>query len=64
MSGFVELGVMVARLPSLRIGAMALPAPLICGPMAATVALLETILRAFVAACAGSYCPAVAVPSS
>src|ERR1700744_627941 len=64
MSGFVELGVMMARLPSLRIGDIALPAPLICGPIAATVALLDTILRALVAAWAGSYCPAVAVPSS
>ena len=55
MSGLVEDGVMVARLPWLRIGAIALPAPLIIGPIAATTALSDTILRALVAACAGSY---------
>ena len=64
MSGLVELGVIVARSPWLKIGDIALPEPLICGPIAATTALSETILRALVAACAGSYCPAVAVPSS
>ena len=55
---------MVARSPWLRIGVIALPAPLICGPIAATTSLSDTILRALVAACAGSYWPAVAVPSS
>ena len=64
MSGLVEEGVIVARPPSLRIGDIALPEPLICGPIAATTELSETILRALVAACAGSYWPAVAVPSS
>ena len=64
MSGLVELGVIVARSPWLKIGDIALPEPLICGPIAATTALSDTILRALVAACAGSYCPAVAVPSS
>src|SRR5207248_586188 len=51
-------------LPFERIGDIAFPEPLICGPIAATTLLSATILRAFVAACAGSYCPAVAVPSS
>ena len=64
MSGLVDDGVMMARLPSDRIGAIALPAPDICGPRAATKPLSETILRALVAAWAGSYWPAVAVPSS
>src|ERR1700710_366184 len=64
MSGLVEDGVIVARSPWLRIGAIALPAPLICGPIAAITDLSDTILRALVAACAGSYWPAVAVPSS
>src|ERR1700712_596374 len=64
MSGFVEDGVIVARLPALRIGDIALPAPDICGPIAATNSLSDTILRALVAACAGSYWPAVAVASS
>ena len=64
MSGLVELGVMVARPPWLRIGDIALPEPLVGGPIAATSLLSETILRALVAACAGSYWPAVAVPSS
>ena len=64
MSGLVELGVIVARSPWLRIGAIALPAPLIIGPIAATTSVSDTILRALVAACAGSYWPAVAVPSS
>ena len=63
MSGLVELGVIVANPPSLRIGDIALPEPLICGPIAATTASLATILRALVAAWAGSYWPAVAVPS-
>ena len=43
---------------------MALPAPEDCGPIAATNVLSETIRRALIAACAGSYCPAVAVASS
>ena len=64
MSGLVEDGVMVARSPWLRIGAIALPAPLIIGPIAATTSLSATILRALIAACPGSYWPAVAVPSS
>src|SRR5260221_585562 len=64
MSGFVELGVIVARLPLLRIGDIALPSPLICGPTLATTCLLATSTLAFVAACAGSYWPAVAVPLS
>ena len=64
MSGLVDIGVTVARLPWLRIGAIAFPEPLICGPIAATTLVSATILRAFVAAWAGSYCPAVAVPSS
>ena len=55
---------MIARLPWLRIGAIALPAPLICGPIAAMTLRSDTILRALVAACAGSYWPAVAVASS
>src|ERR1700733_10126371 len=64
ISGLVEDGVMVARPPAERIGDIALPAPDICGPRAATKPLSETILRALVAAWAGSYWPAVAVPSS
>ena len=64
MSGLVDEGVMMARLPALRIGAIALPAPDICGPRAAIMAWSDTILRALVAACAGSYWPAVALPSS
>ena len=64
MSGLVEAGVMVARLPWLRIGAIALPSPLISGPIAATSLGSETILRALVAAWAGSYPPAVAVALS
>src|SRR5271157_4675412 len=64
MSGLVDDGVTVARSPWLRIGAIALPEPDISGPMAAIVAGSDTILRALVAACAGSYWPAVAVPSS
>src|SRR6516162_2195570 len=64
MSGFVEDGVIVARLAWLRIGAIALPEPLISGPIAATTLGSATILRALVAACAGSYWPAVVVPSS
>ena len=60
----MELGVTVARLPWLSSGAIALPLPLDIGPMAATTVGSETILRALVAACAGSYCPAVAVPLS
>src|SRR5579884_3531024 len=64
MSGLVELGVMVARSPSLRIGAIALPDPLIWGPMLATTPRLATSFRALTAACAGSYWPAVAVPLS
>ena len=64
MSGLVEEGVIVASPPWLKIGDIALPEPLICGPIAATTEALATILRALVAACAGSYCPAVAVPSS
>ncbi len=55
---------MIARLPWLRIGAIALPAPDICGPSAATYARSDTMVRALVAACAGSYCPAVGVASS
>ena len=64
MSGLVEVGVIVASPPIDRIGAIALPAPLISGPSAPTTSLSDTILRALVAACAGSYWPAVAVPSS
>src|SRR5580704_8500632 len=64
MSGLVDEGVIVARLPWLRIGAIALPQPLISGPMAATTLGSETNLRALIAACAGSYWPAVVVPSS
>ena len=64
MSGLVEDGVTIARLPWLRIGDIALPDPLICGPIAATTLVSDTILRALVAAWAGSYWPAVAVPSS
>src|SRR5436853_7930783 len=64
MSGLVEAGVMIGRLPWLRIGDIALPEPLICGPIAAMTLLSATILRALVAACAGSDRPAVAVPSS
>ena len=64
MSGLVEDGVIVARLPALRMGDIALPAPDICGPIAATYSLSDTILRALVAAWAGSYWPAVAVASS
>src|SRR5580700_4147405 len=64
MSGLVEDGVIVAKLPWLRIGAIALPDPLFCGPTLATTLGLETSLRALVAAWAGSYCPAVAVPLS
>src|SRR5258707_5249666 len=64
MSGLVELGVIVARLPALRIGDIALPSPLICGPTLATTAASATSFLVFVAACAGSYLPAVAVPLS
>src|SRR5215467_11410324 len=64
MSGFVELGVIVATSASLRIADIALPSPLITGPMLATTPMLATSLRVLVAACAGSYCPAVAVPES
>jgi len=60
----VELGVTVARLPWLSSGAIALPLPLDIGPTAATTVGSTTILRVLIAACAGSYCPAVAVPSS
>ena len=63
-SGLVEDGVIVARSPWLRMGAIAFPEPDICGPIAATTCLSDTILRAFVAACTGSYWPAVAVASS
>ena len=52
MSGLVEDGVIVAKLPWLRIGAIALPDPLFCGPTLATTLGLETSLRALVAACA------------
>ncbi len=45
---------MIARPPWLRIGAIALPAPLICGPTAPITDRSDTNLRAFVAACAGS----------
>src|SRR5580658_11164253 len=64
MSGLVELGVIVARSPWLRMGDIALPAPLICGPSEATTSGSDTIFRALVAAWAGSYWPEVAVPSS
>src|SRR5579875_3778227 len=64
MSGLVELGVIVASPPWLKIGDMALPEPLICGPIAATTESSPTILRALVAAWAGSYWPAVEVASS
>src|ERR1700747_1433863 len=53
MSGLVEDGVIVAKLPWLRIGAIALPDPLFCGPTLATTLGLETSLRALVAACVG-----------
>ena len=55
---------MVASPPWLKIGAMVLPGVLLCGPSAATTLGSATIRRALVAPCAGSYCPAVAVPSS
>src|SRR5579871_322216 len=64
MSGLVDVGVIVARLPWLNMGDIALPGVLDIGPRAATTVLSATILRTLVAACAGSYCPAVAVPSS
>ena len=55
MSGLVEVGVMVARLPWLKIGDIALPGVLLIGPSAATTDLSATILRTLVAPCAGSY---------
>lgn len=61
MSGAVELGVIVANMPIDRIGAIALPDPLISGPTLASTFLSPTSLRALVAAWAGSYWPAVAV---
>src|ERR1700681_4114668 len=64
MSGLVELGVIVARLAALRIGDIALPSPLISGPRLATTAGSATSFLVLVAACAGSYWPAVAVPLS
>ena len=64
MSGLVELGVIVARSASLRIGVIALPSPLICGPRLATTAGSEMSFLVLVAACAGSYWPAVAVALS
>src|SRR5438270_13844783 len=64
MSGLVELGVIVARLAALRIGDIALPSPLISGPRLATTLGLATSFLVLVAACAGSYWPAVAVPLS
>ena len=64
MSGLVADGEMIGRLPPDRIGAIALPTPDIIGPIAARMALSDTILRALVAPWAGSYWPAVAVASS
>src|SRR5258708_12993418 len=64
MSGLVELGVIEARLPALRIGDIAFPSPLIIGPILATTAVLATNFLVLVAACAGSYWPAVALPLS
>src|SRR5215469_2360081 len=64
MSGFVELGVIVATSAALRIADIALPSPLITGPMFATTPTFATSFLVFVAACAGSYWPAVAVPLS
>ena len=61
-SGFVELGVIVARLPWLRIAAITLP--LLIGPIAPATDLSTTSLCALTAACAGSYWPAVMVPLS
>ena len=55
MSGFVELGVIVARSASERIGEVALPSPLICGPTSATTAESAMNFRMLVAAWAGSY---------
>src|SRR5258708_36656437 len=57
MSGLVELGVIVARFPALRIGDIAFPSPLICGPTLATTAVLETTLLCFVAPPAGGARP-------
>src|SRR5436853_1182909 len=64
MSGLVELGVMVARSASLRIGDMAFPDPFISGPTTATTPAFATSFLALAAAWAGSYCPAAAVASS
>src|ERR1700756_3226188 len=64
ISGLVEVGVIVARLPWLKIGDIALPGVLLIGPSAATTEGSATILRTLVAPWAGSYWPAVAVPSS
>ena len=57
-------GVIMTRFAWLRIGVMALAAPDICGPMIPITVLSEANFRALVAACTGSYWPAVAVPSS
>ena len=47
--------VIVAMSAALRIADMALPSPLICGPILATTPTFATSFFVFVAACAGSY---------
>src|ERR1041385_3787689 len=64
MSGLVELGVISIRLAAEAIGDMALPEPLICGPTTAMTLVSATSSLVLVAAWAGSYWPAAAVPSS
>ena len=55
MSGLVELGVIVAMSASERIGEIALPSPLICGPTSGHDHGVGDELPELVAAWAGSY---------